>query len=152
MLARCFPNRFVLDFHRVSRICQQAIWWVKPVGNDKFSKGEKVKESRLCIRNEALFFFACGLWQNIEKGLRVLPTSTPTFSKASRIGLDLVIANLRGCTQQILLLADWLVVSWLLNFSIGPLIFIFFCSLISFFRDFLMPLLFRMPFEVWLSP
>ena len=56
MLARCFPKRFVLDSHRVFRLCQQTIWWVKPVGNNNFSKGEKARESRECLRNEALFF------------------------------------------------------------------------------------------------
>ena len=56
MLARCFPNRFVLDSDRMSCICQQTIWWVKPVGNDNFSKGEKARKSRLCLRNKALYF------------------------------------------------------------------------------------------------
>ena len=55
MLARCFLKSFVLDSHRMSRICQQTLWWVKPVGDDNFSKGEKAKKSRKCLRNEALF-------------------------------------------------------------------------------------------------
>ena len=57
---------FVRDFHRVSRVCQQGIWWVNPVGNQSFFKGKG--EQITIVSPEQGFDFACWLRQKIRKG------------------------------------------------------------------------------------